>query len=266
MSSVVLGDLDVAYAEAGTSSGGRPVVFVHGLAEDKDSWTATQEALGELHTFAYDLRGHGSSTVGVPQGSLGQLGADLVAFLEQVSGPAVVVGFSLGGTIALWAAAERPDLVHGLVVLGTSSVVGRSAGDFYSRRIAQAANTSSDGFRDAIRDDTAAALTTEIGQLETITAWRLRAIGAGAGYANAARAMAALHAQPLTPRLTEVATHVDVVGATGDTFCPFKAAQILLEALPDANYHEISDAGHLMNIDNPGAVTDVLRATIIGRN
>jgi pimeloyl-ACP methyl ester carboxylesterase len=78
--------------------------------------------------------------------------------------------------------------------------------------------------------------------------------------------MASLHAAPLTPRLADVRVHVDVVGATGDTFCPPKAARIILEALPDAEYHEITGAGHLMNIDNPHGVTAVLRATLNERN
>ena len=184
MSTATLGDIDVSYAEAGPRDAA-PVVLIHGLAEDGSSWAGTQEALADLHTFAYDLRGHGRSSVGDGDGTLAQLGNDLIAFLEKVTGPAVVVGFSLGGTIALWAAAQRPDLVTGAVVLGTSSVVGRSATGFYAGRIELAGDTSSQRFREAIRDDTAAALV--VGdRLDEITATRLTAIGDGRGYVNAA--------------------------------------------------------------------------------
>lgn len=51
--------------------------------------------------------------------------------------------------------------------------------------------------------------------------------------------MAALNADPLTPSLTNITVHVTVVGAADDTFCPYKAAQIVLGALPDADYIEI---------------------------
>jgi 3-oxoadipate enol-lactonase len=257
-----LGDIDVAYAEAGQ---GDPVVLVHGLAEDKGSWAVQQRELAGVRTFAYDLRGHGGSTVGRADATLAQLGRDLIAFLETVSGPSVVVGFSLGGTVALWAAAERPDLVRRAVVLGTSSVVGRAATDFYARRIAQAADTASDEFRTGMHDDTAAALAVAHDRLDEVVAARLAAVGDGRGYANAARAMAGLNATPLTPRLADVPVHVDVVGATADTFCPGKAARILTGALPDVDYHEIAGAGHLMNVDDPDAVTAVLRAALAGR-
>jgi pimeloyl-ACP methyl ester carboxylesterase len=263
VTTVALHDIDVAYTEGGR---GTPVVFVHGLAEDKTTWAAQQRDLCEAHTFAYDLRGHGDTTLGEADATLAQLGRDLVAFLENVSGPAVVVGFSLGGTVALWAAAERPDLVVRAVVLGTSSVVGRAAADFYARRIAQAADPSSREFRAALRDDTAAALATAHDRLDEIVAARLRAVGDGRGYASAARAMSSLHGAPLTPRLAEVQVPVAVVGATGDAFCPAKAAAILTDALPDVIYHEIPDAGHLMNIDNPAAVTAVVRTVIAGGN
>lgn len=258
-----VGDIKVAYTCAGS---GQPVVLIHGLAEGRGTWVRQQAELTEFQTYAYDLRGHGETTLGRGEATLKQLGNDLLGFLETVSGPAIVVGFSLGGTVALWAAAERPDLVRRAVVLGTSSVVGRSAVEFYDNRIEMARTTGSPEFSQAISDDTTAGLAVAHDQLKEIVAARLAAIGEGGGYRNAARAMAALHGEPLTPRLAQVEVHVDVIGATGDTFCPHKAAQIILDALPDAAYHEISGAGHLMNIDNPQAVTDVLRSTLAERN
>lgn len=260
-----VGDIEVAWTEAG-SADGTTVVLVHGLAEDRGTWAVQQEQLTGVHSYAYDLRGHGQTTLGEADATLDQLGRDLVGFLEALTGPAVVVGFSLGGTIALWAAAERPDLVTRAVVLGTSSVVGRTAAEFYGSRIAAAADTSSEEFRAALRDDTRAALSAATDQLDQVVEARLVAVGDGRGYINAARAMAGLNEAPLTPRLAAVKVHVDVVGATGDTFCPLKAAQIILDALPDAVYLEIPDAGHLMNIDNPQGVTHALRLTLDERN
>lgn len=263
MSTVTLADLDVAYTEAGS---GAPVVLVHGLAEDRRTWAVQQRDLTDVRTFAYDLRGHGGTTLGEPDATLVQLGQDLIGFLEEVTGPAVVAGFSLGGTVALWVAAERPDLVTRVVALGTSSVVGRVACEFYARRIEQAADTATEEFRTALRDDTAAAIAVAHDRLDDVVAARLEAVGDGRGYANAARAMAALNGAPLTPRLADVKAPVDVVGASADAFCPPKAAAIITDALTDVTYHEIPDAGHLMNIDDPDAVTAVLRTALSGRN
>ncbi|MCF8570385.1 alpha/beta hydrolase [Gordonia sp. HY002] len=263
----VIGDIDVEYTMAGaTGTDAVPVVFIHGLAEDRRSWSSILPSMADDRLYAYDLRGHGGTTVGDADGTLAQLGGDLIGFLEQVSGPAVVVGFSLGGAVALWAAAHRRDLMSKVIVLGTSSIVGRGAADFYATRIAQARDTSSTEFRAGMRDDTAAAIITATDRIDEITQIRLDAVGDGRGYVNAARAMASLRLEPLTPALADIALHVDVVGAAADAFCPVKAAQIILDALGDSTYYEVPAAGHLMNVDNPTAVTSVLQTILFGKD
>ncbi|MQA81540.1 MAG: alpha/beta fold hydrolase [Streptosporangiales bacterium] len=252
-----LGDIDVAYADHGS---GPPVVLVHGLAEDRGSWPQAQRELPGRRTVAYDLRGHGETGLGAADGTLTQLGGDLVALLEGLTGPAACVGFSLGGTVVLRAAVDRPDLVTRAVVLGTSSVVGRAAVGFYEQRIALVQSGNAGAVRAALHDDTAAAVVqADAETVDAVVDQRVAAVGGGAGYVNAARAMAGLRESPLTPELGRVRCHVDVIGADGDAFCPRKAADILLDSLPDAGYHEVAGAGHLMNVDRPESVTELLR-------
>lgn len=172
MNHVTVNDIEVAYSVGGS---GEPVLLIHGLAEDCHTWRRQQHDLDQMRSFAFDLRGHGATSIGQCKGTLAQLGHDLLAFMEKVTGAATVVGFSLGGTIALWAAAERPDLVRKAIVLGTSSVVGRSALPFYEDRIEKAADPGSAAFRDAMRADTAAGLFRAHEALDCIVAARLAA-------------------------------------------------------------------------------------------
>lgn len=264
MTEAPIGDLQVAYTEAGE---GDPVVYLHGLAEAHESWKVQLDAIDGHRNVAYDLRGHGRTTAGEPDGTVAQLGHDLIGFVDAViEQPATVVGFSMGGTVALWAAAHRPDLISNVVVLGTSSVVGRAAVGFYETRIEESRAPYSDAFVAAMRDDTRRGLAREPQDLDALTADRLRAVGTGEGYRNAATAMMRLRAEPLTPMLTELRVPVEVIAADEDTFCPAKASQILLESLPDARYQEIAGAGHLMNVDDPDAVTAALTNALNGRN
>lgn len=256
MSQVTVNDIDVTYTQHGS---GDPVIFIHGLAEDHHTWRVQQHALNQFHSFAYDLRGHGRTTIGQCNGTLAQLGNDLLAFIEKVTGPAVVVGFSLGGAVALWAAAERSDLIKRSVVLGTSSIVGHAALQYFEDRIAMAADTGSAAFKEAVRGDTVAGLFRAHGHLDQIVAARLTAVGDGLGYINAAKAMMRVNGEPLTPRLSRIKTPVVVIGAEHDKFCPQKAASIILEALPEAKFIAIPEAGHLMNVDSPDAVVEALR-------
>lgn len=256
MPSIALSDIEVGYREAGS---GEPLVFVHGLGQDSSSWQVQLDHVGNAHRFAPDVRGHGNTTLGAAEGTLAQLAGDLCAFLETVTGPAACVGFSMGGTIVLAAAVARPDLLTRAVLLGTSSVVGRAAASFYERRAAEATDRAA--LVAGLRQDTAAGLY-RAHDVDALVAERIQAVGDGAGLANAARAMARVAGEPLTPRLAEIAVPVTVVGAEHDTMCPRKAADIMLAALPSAEYVEIAASGHLMNVDDPSAVTAAVVAAI----
>ncbi|MDA3630001.1 alpha/beta hydrolase [Saccharopolyspora sp. WRP15-2] len=253
-----LNGIQTHYSAGGS---GPAVVFVHGLGQDHRSWQRQQEEFTDRRTYAYDVRGHGASTLGAADGTLAQLRDDLLAFLSEISGPAVCVGFSMGGTVVLAAAAERPDLVTGAVVMGTSSVVSRAAADFFRQRAEEAATDPAAALR-SLREDTAAMISHSTVDLDEQVALRAAAIGDGAGYANAATAMAGLRENPLTPDLAAIKCPVTVIGAADDALCPRKAADILLESLPSATYREVPDAGHLMNVDNPKATTATLRAAL----
>ena len=66
-----------------------------------------------------DLRGLGESSTGWADYSVAGVGSDLVALVTALdAGPAVIAGCSMAAGAAVWAAAEAPELVAGLVLLG----------------------------------------------------------------------------------------------------------------------------------------------------
>jgi pimeloyl-ACP methyl ester carboxylesterase len=94
------------------------VVLLHGLAGSAREFFPTAAALPGFRTVLMDLRGHGGSTRCPSDVSREAYAADVVRVIEHVAcGPAVLVGQSMGGHTAMLAAATRPDLVTGLVLL-----------------------------------------------------------------------------------------------------------------------------------------------------
>ncbi|MFJ7909235.1 alpha/beta fold hydrolase [Kitasatospora sp. NPDC096204] len=107
----------LAYLDAGT---GEPLVLLHGGLLDHRSWADQLPALlPEYRVIAPDTRGHGASAnASRPFRPADDL-ADLLRHLGL--GPVVVVGLSMGGTIALDLALEHPELVRALVISGNGT-------------------------------------------------------------------------------------------------------------------------------------------------
>lgn len=104
---------ELYYEETGA---GRPILLVHPAGATASTWGAAVDELAQLgRVIAYDRRGYRRSG-GKPVGSIAEHTSDAIRLLEQVHGQgAVVIGTSVGATISLDLARQRPDLVHAVV-------------------------------------------------------------------------------------------------------------------------------------------------------
>ncbi len=244
---------------AGAVSGQGPrLVLIHGLGQDHRIWAEIQRALPGYHSFAYDIRGFGSSPLGAGAGTLAQLGQDLVEFLVAV-GPATCVGFSLGGVIALWAAAERPELVEGVIAVATSSVVGKAAAAAMVQRIELFETASAERIYELMYEDTTAQLARSGNDVAALTLSRIEAIGDRGGYLNGARAVCSMRDESINDRLPAITAPVLIINGENDLWCPRRAAEIMLEQLPDAEFAELPGVGHLITDEDPLGLASIMR-------
>jgi pimeloyl-ACP methyl ester carboxylesterase len=107
----------VAYDVAGT---GPLVVLAPGMGDVRAVHRFLAPALvtAGYRVARVDLRGHGDSDTTFDVYDDVATGGDLLALAEHLGGPAVLVGNSMSAGSAVLAAAERPDLVAGLVLIG----------------------------------------------------------------------------------------------------------------------------------------------------
>jgi len=110
------GRVKLNYLDYGPPAG-EPLVLLHGGA-----WR-WQEYLSLLphfahrwHVYALDLRGNGRSGWVPDHYSLGDFTEDAGAFVRHLAAPAVLMGHSIGGVIALMVAGRCPDNVKGLII------------------------------------------------------------------------------------------------------------------------------------------------------
>lgn len=110
---------DLFWHESGT---GRPLVFLHGGFLHHEMWDAQLSVFAaKYRVIAPDARGHGHSPNATGPFRHCDDVADLLRHLD--TGPAVLIGVSMGGATAVDTALEHPELVDALVVsgVGTSS-------------------------------------------------------------------------------------------------------------------------------------------------
>ncbi|HET7421895.1 MAG TPA: alpha/beta fold hydrolase [Candidatus Dormibacteraeota bacterium] len=242
-------DIDVAWFEAGR---GDPLVLVHGLADDHRAWRRTVPDLMLRHRLVmYDLRGHGETSLGRPDGTLRQLGDDLANLLDALRLERVdVAGFSLGGTIAMRIALDHPHLVRRLVLVATSSRVGRAACEWYRER-ASMVERSDPRLRDTLDTDTADVYAQSPGELEEGLLIRRQSTADPRGYGNACAAMAGLNAAPLDPELPRIQAPTLIVASDRDQHCPPRAAEIIAAGVAGSRLEIIEGAGHPIPVERP---------------
>jgi pimeloyl-ACP methyl ester carboxylesterase len=107
----------VGYDVAGT---GPLIVLVPGMGDLRAGYRFLAPALraAGYRVACTDLRGHGDSGATFPSYGDEETASDIVALIGELGGPAVVVGNSMGAGSAVLAAAQRPGLVSGLVLVG----------------------------------------------------------------------------------------------------------------------------------------------------
>ena len=94
------------------SASGPAVILVHGSLDRAASFARVVRRLPDVHVITYDRRGYAHSRGVLPVGELHDHVADLLALVGD--GPAVVVGHSYGGDVALGAALAAPGPVVGV--------------------------------------------------------------------------------------------------------------------------------------------------------
>jgi pimeloyl-ACP methyl ester carboxylesterase len=111
--------VDMWHEERGA---GDPVVLLHGGLTDGRCFTGNLDGLADtFRIYLPDRRGHGRTPDAPGPITIDIMARDTIAFLERVvGGPARLVGYSAGGSVALQVALLRPDLVERLVLISTA--------------------------------------------------------------------------------------------------------------------------------------------------
>lgn len=223
-----------------------PLLLLHGALGDAETLTplrARLAASGVDAVHALDFEGHGRRTPSAHAVRLDRFVADVIAWLE-AHGPAHLVGYSMGGYVALVAAARAPDHVCSVFTLGTKLR--------WSPDVANAAITQLDP--EVMRAKVpayAAQLATRHGDAH----WEQVVRGT-------AEALAALGADPLLTdaALAAIRCPVRVTLGDRDRTVPLEELRWLLERVPSASASVWPDTPHPLERAPLDALAVAIRA------
>ena len=130
MKELVREGVRLCYQEAG--AGDPALVFIHGWCCDHSYFSPQFEHFAARHrVVALDQRGFGQSDKPEQDYTIEAFASDVAWLCQELAlGPAVLVGHSMGGAIALATAAQHPDVVHAAVLVDPAVVfpaAGREA-------------------------------------------------------------------------------------------------------------------------------------------
>lgn len=233
---------------------GPPLVLVHAGVADARMWEPLLPALtGSHRVVRYDMRGFGR-TRSAPGAFVPA--RDLSALLDALAiTRAHVVGASFGGLVALELAASEPQRVASLVLLAPALPDIEPSPELLAFARAEEQAVSVGRIDDAVEINVrmwASASTPEVRALvaemqRTTFDLQLRE-----------RAESAELEPPVTERLSTIRAPTTI--AVGDRdVADFRAvAQRLEHELPHARLHAVAGAGHLLALDQPDAVAQLI--------
>jgi 3-oxoadipate enol-lactonase len=240
-----------------------PLLLIAGLGQGSWVWRwLLPDLTGDRRTIGFDARGTGLLADVPARESVGEMAADA---RECLDGPAHVLGFSMGGYVALTLALAERELVRSLILVGTG---GGGPGRIpRPRHVAQAFDeafglpqeefarrTLPYTFRPGWPDSNPE-------RLEEILAARLEE---PTPYATIEAHVAACYRfYDDGCEAERIGVPALVVHGSADLIVPVENGRMLAERLPRVQYVELKGRGHNLMLEEPETLARLVRAFLV---
>ena len=287
---VLASDGTALYAEiCGPKDAPVTIVFSHGYTHSQDVWHYQRQALeSRARLVFWDQRGHGrSGHSDLGDVSIDQLGSDLAEVLAATvpdDAPVVLVGHSMGGMTVMALAHRHPEL-FGTRVIGTLLISTAAGGVDLTRWLPQP-------LRSMVRQAAPPVLRGARGRRAALLEWSRAAASDLAFLSTRFLAFGDPGVSPTVVDFLERiirATPVEVVAAFylalvdhdkrgalrvlgrvpavvlaggRDRLVALRLSQELAEAIPGAEFIQVPGAGHVLILERPDLVNDVIIALV----
>ena len=237
------------------------VTLLHGFTLNGASWDELVAKMPEgWKWIAPDLRGHGSAATS--PATMDDCAADLVALWDQLGiERSHVVGYSMGGRLALHVAVRLPERTRSLLTIGAHAGLDdearptrRQADEALAQRIER------DGVESFVQQWESLPMCAGIKRRgHDFATWlhRLRAGNKAGGLAASLRGMGAGAMEPLWDELEAIDIPCTFIAGQDDV--PFmRAAARLRKAVDRSRMRSVRDCGHSVLFEQPDTTASIL--------
>ncbi|HEY1831413.1 MAG TPA: 3-oxoadipate enol-lactonase [Acidimicrobiales bacterium] len=236
------------------------LVLSNSLGLTMDMWEPQLPAFTtHFRVLRHEHRGHGGGHAPAGPYSISDLGSDLLGLLDTLGEPrASVVGLSLGGMVAMWAAAHDPDRIDRLALCCTAPVLPPA--DAWIERAALVRDQGTSVLLDTLlaRWFTQATLPARPEIAATVQA--MLAAADPECYASCCEAISVMDQRS---HLAAITAPTLVLAGSDDPVVPPASALDTQRAITGSTLVVLPQASHLANVEQPQAFTDAVLSHLL---
>ena len=234
------------------------IICLHGIGGDDSSFNPQLQSLASTHrVIAWNMPGYKNSDTVHPY-TFKNLSQKLSDFVKALNfGKVHLIGQSIGGMLAQEFAITYPSQIKSLVLIATTSAFGGKNDEFKTAFLAARLKPLDDGMSMLLQAKQA---------IPSIVGTKINS----AQLAEAIAAMAAIdpvvYREVLSCLVTfdrrnqfaSITNPVCLISGSEDHNAPARTMEKMAQQLVDVQYHDINGAGHLVNLEQPELVNEII--------
>lgn len=228
-----------------------PILCLHGIGGNGSYFSEQISGLESSNKIiACDIPGYGGSPL-LEETTFENLSIQFLKFMDTMGMErAHIMGQSFGGMIAIDFAIRFPERVASLILVGTSPSFGGRDASFKEAFLAARLKPLDEGMT---MPELAVKFVPQIVGAEATGAMKAAAVAMMSAVSpDTYRAiLACLISFNRRDDIGKIECPVCVISGSEDNNAPSKTMQKMAENLPDSEYHDIQNAGHLLNLEKP---------------
>lgn len=243
------------YFSSGEEDWSHPaVILLHGAGGNHLHWPPELRRIADQRIYAPDLPGHGKSD-GIGRQSIADYAGCVLAFMDELKlRKAIFVGHSMGGAIALQMALNHARRTLGIVLMNTAPCLHIPA-------VLLENTLTAATFPLAVKTLGELAFSPQADpRLKESAMQRMSEVRSSVLHGD----FLASDSFDVSARLGRIKAPTLIVSGADDKMVPTHYAQTLHQKIKNSLLHTVDGAGHMLMLEDPIAITNILRLFLNG--